>query len=379
MIYLDSAATTRMFDECIEEYKKFACDIYYNPSALYSYSIAANTALKEARANLSKQLSCLSEEIYFVASGSEADNIALLSTIKQKKGRVLISAVEHAAVFNTAMHLQDIGFEVITIPTDRFGRVDLMEYKKLLTKDTVLVSCIHVCNETGAINPIDQISRLAKTVNPNCIVHSDGVQAFGKIPVNLKALNVDLYSISSHKIHGPKGVGVLFIKNTIHPRTFIFGGGQEKNIRSATENTSAIAAFNKAVSITFNNFKQSYEYAKKIQNLVINFINNNLQDFIINTDIENASPYIVSFSLKDIRGEGVVHYLEAKEIAIGTGSACSAKKGLKRIPLALKLENEYHNGMLRISYDNFVTEEMVKTALIELKGAIENERNVVKK
>lgn len=369
MIYLDSAATTNMYKECVDDYVFAACDFYYNPSALYSLALEASHIVKKTKGRIAQTLSVDRDDIYFVASGTEADNIALLTTIKQKKGRVLISAVEHAAVYNTAMHLKEKGYEVIVIPTDRFGRVDLVEYKKLLTKDTVLVSCIHVCNETGAINPIQEIAKLAKMVNPDCIVHSDGVQAYGKIPVNIKALNVDLYSISSHKIHGPKGLGAIYIKNTIHPRTFIFGGGQEKNLRSATENVPAIRALNTAIEITFGKLDKSYKHAKKLQEMVISeFLS--IEDCSINTDVNNSSPYIVSCALKNIKGEVLVHLLEKKKIIIGTGSACSAKKGLKRIPLALKLDNEYHDGMIRISFDDSVSEETMQTALETIKETI---------
>ena len=378
MIYLDNAATTRMFEECLDEYKKWAIDCYYNPSALYAQSLEPLNMMHKVKANIAKKIGCLPEELYFVASGSEADNLSLLCTIKPKKGKVLISSVEHSAIANTAQRLKDLGYEIEFVNVDRYGRVDINDFKSKMTKDTVLVSIMLVCNETGALNPIKELCSLAKRVNPSVVFHCDGVQGFGKVPVNLKNFGVDAFSISSHKIHGPKGVGVVFVKKDIHPRTFIYGGGQEDNIRSATENVPGIAAFNVAMDKTFETIAQDYSKAKEIQKYVYDFVSKNFEDCIINTNLEESSPYIISFSLKNVRGEGVVHYLESRDIVIGTGSACSAKKGLKRIPLALGLDSAYHDGMLRISYDANINKEDLNTALNALKEAIKVERELHK-
>ena len=377
MIYLDNAATTKMYKECIDVFEKYACEDYYNPSALYSQSMIGSDLLKKVRQNIAQRLSCNYQEIYFTASGSEGDNMAFLSTIKQKKGKILISNVEHAAVYNMACHMQELGFDVEFVDVDRYGRVNEADFRAKMTKDVIFCSIMHVCNETGAINPIKQLCKIAKDVNPRVIFHADGVQAFGKIPVNLKSLNVDVYSISSHKIHGPKGVGAIFIKESVHPKTFIFGGGQENNIRSATENVPGIAAFSKAIDMKFANLDNDVKKAKDIQRMIYDRISK-LSDCIINTNLDESSPYILSFSLKNIRGEGVVHTLESKDIIIGTGSACSAKKGLKRIPLALNLDGAYHNGMLRISFDVNDDINDINLALDELEKAIEIERNLVK-
>lgn len=377
MIYLDNAATTKMYEECMDVFKDYACNNFYNPSALYSQSLIGGDLLKAARQNIAKRLTCNYQDIYFTASGSEGDNMAFLSTIKQKKGKILISNVEHAAVYNMASHLAEMGFDLDFVNVDRFGRVDIADFRAKMTKDVILCSIMHVCNETGAINPIKELCKIAKDVNPKVIFHSDGVQAFGKIPVNLKNLNVDVYTISSHKIHGPKGVGAIYIKDSVHPKTFIFGGGQENNIRSATENVPGIAAFSKAIDIKFATLDEDVKKSKEIQKMIYEYVQN-FDGCIINTNLEESSPYIVSFSLKNIRGEGVVHTLESKDIIIGTGSACSAKKGLKRIPLALNLDGAYHNGMLRVSFDPKDDINDIKHALDELANAIKIERNLQK-
>ena len=377
MIYLDNAATTKMYEECMDVFKDYACNNFYNPSALYSQSLIGGDLLKAARQNIAKRLTCNYQDIYFTASGSEGDNMAFLSTIKQKKGKILISNVEHAAVYNMASHLAEMGFDLDFVNVDRFGRVDIADFRAKMTKDVILCSIMHVCNETGAINPIKELCKIAKDVNPKVILHSDGVQAFGKIPVNLKNLNVDVYTISSHKIHGPKGVGAIYIKDSVHPKTFIYGGGQENNIRSATENVPGIAAFSKAIDIKFATLDEDVKKSKEIQKMIYEYVQN-FDGCIINTNLEESSPYIVSFSLKNIRGEGVVHTLESKDIIIGTGSACSAKKGLKRIPLALNLDGAYHNGMLRVSFDPKDDINDIKHALDELANAIKIERNLQK-
>ena len=377
MIYLDNAATTKMYKECMEVYEKYACNEYYNPSALYSQSMIGGEVLKAARQNIAKRLGVNYQEIYFTASGSEGDNMAFISSIKQKKGKILISNDEHAAVYNMACHLKEQGFDLDFVDVDAYGRVSQADFKAKMSKDVIFCSIMHVCNETGAINPIKELCKIAKDINPRCIFHSDGVQAFGKIPVNLKSLNVDVYTISSHKIHGPKGVGAIYIKESVHPKTFIFGGGQENNIRSATENVPGIAAFSKAIDMKFENIDSDVKKAKEIQKHIIEYVSK-FDDCIVNTNIDNSSPYIVSFSLKNVRGEGVVHTLEAKDIIIGTGSACSAKKGLKRIPQALKLDPEYHNGMLRISFDVNDDIKDIDYALDELNKAIIIERNLQK-
>jgi len=377
MIYLDNAATTKMYEEVMDVYKEYAVDKYFNPSALYSQSLIGGDMVKSARVNIAKRLSVNPQEIYFTASGSEGDNMAFLSSIKMKKGKILISAVEHAAVNNMAQHMSEMGFEVETVNVDRFGCVDKADFRAKMTKDVVFCSIMHVCNETGAINPIKDLVKIAKVINPRVIFHSDGVQAFGKINVNLKNLNVDVYTMSSHKIHGPKGVGAIFIKESVHPKTFIYGGGQENNIRSATENVPGIAAFSKAIDIKFKSLDEDVLKAKEMQKHIYSEIEK-FDDCIINTNLDNSSPYIVSFSLKDIRGEGVVHTLEAKDIVIGTGSACSAKKGLKRIPLALNLDPKFFNGMLRISFDVNDSLEDIDLALMELKIAIDKERNLIR-
>lgn len=368
MLYFDNAATTRMYDECMQEIEKYLLHDYFNPSALYAPSLNVLNDIKSARANVARLMGAKGEEIIFTASGSESDNCAMFCAVKQKKGKIIISNVEHSAIYQCANELKVRGYEVLFAPTDKYGRVITSEFEKLIDENVVLVSIIHVCNETGALNDIKKLVSITKTHSPRAIFHSDGVQAYGKIKVNVHELGVDLYSVSGHKIHAPKGIGALYIKNGLNLRPIIFGGGQEKGIRSATENVAYIAAFALASRIKAEKLDENYKKMKEIQAQIVE----KLGEFncIVNTDINNSSPYIVSASFKDIRGESLLHCLEKEGVIIGTGSACSAKKSGMRIPLALKLPIEYQQGNIRISPSENVKEEDIDKLFIEMKNAV---------
>ena len=352
MIYLDNAATTAMFPECVDIIKKYAVDEYFNPSALYAPAITAAKAVNKARGQLAKALGCAADNIVFTASGSEADNFALVCGPRKKKGRIIISAVEHAAVFNCAKALADKGYELI----------------KLLNDDVVLVSIMHVCNETGALNDIEQLCAEVRKRCKDAIFHSDGVQAFCKIPFSVKDLGVDLYSVSGHKIHAPKGIGALYIRSGLNLQPFIHGGGQERNLRSGTENVAEICAFGYAAermsAETENNFKRQKELQKRLIDGLISAFSDTVR---INTDINESGAHIVSFSFNGIRGEVMLHFLESKGIIIGTGSACSSKKAAERIPNALGLSGAFREGTLRISFNETTSEEDIDALLCALK------------
>ena len=231
MVYLDNAATTAMFPECVDIIKKYAVDEFYNPSALYAPALTAAKAVKSAREKLAAVLGCNADNIVFTASGSEADNFAIFCGPRRKKGKVIISAVEHAAVFNSAKALADKGYELIVAPVDVYGRVLFDEFVNLLDENVVFVSIMHICNETGALNDIKRLCGEVRKRCPDAIFHSDGVQAFCKLRFSVKDLGVDLYSVSGHKIHAPKGIGALYISLKLNLQPFIYGGGQERNLR----------------------------------------------------------------------------------------------------------------------------------------------------
>lgn len=374
MIYFDNAATTQMDKICLEAYQQYGVDNFYNPSALYSKSLQVSNCIKSARNIIAKTIGATKEEIVFTASGSEADNLALLCSIKSKKGKVIISNVEHSAVYNTAQELSRRGYEVVFAPCDRYGRVDQNAFEQLVDDSVVLVSIMHVCNETGALNDIKTLCKILKAKSPYALFHCDGVQAYGKIPVNVKTLGIDMYSASGHKIHGPKGIGFLYVKKGIVLRPIIFGGGQENNIRSATENVASIMALAMVVEKNFSSLKSNAEHIKSLQLYAYDQLSSSFEDIRFNTDLEHSIGNILSFAIKGVRGEVVTHCMEEKGIIVGTGSACSARKSHHRIPQALGIDNAYAEGMLRVSWNENNTKQEIDqfvSALIQVVATLQ--------
>ncbi|MGN0789776.1 MAG: cysteine desulfurase family protein [Christensenellales bacterium] len=379
MIYLDNAATTKMDERCVEIIRKYGIERFYNPSALYGEALKVANDVKTSRAAIARSLGAEREEIIFTASGSEADNLAMLCSIKTKKGRVIVGGGEHSAVYACANELSNRGYEVVFAPVDRYGKVKLDELASLVDEQTVLVSIMHVSNETGAINDIKKIVEIVKAKSPRALVHSDGVQAYGKLPVSVKSLGVDMYSISAHKVHGPKGLGALYVKKGLFLRPIILGGGQEGGVRSATENVASIMALGEVVETDSKAVMKKYQNYKALQRYAIDRLTEALPDCLINTDVENSVGNIISLSLADMRGEVVVHCMEDMGVIVGTGSACSAGKSTKRIPKALGIEQRYVEGMLRISFDESNTRSDVDTCVECLAKVVENLKDYQKK
>ncbi len=371
MIYLDNAATTQLDEECMDVIRQYNLECFYNPSALYRKAMENGNALKKARGVIAKSLGAGSQEIIFTSSGSEADNIAMLCSLRAKTGRVIVGASEHSAVYNTALELKVRGYDVEFVACDSYGRTDLNKLKDLLDEKVVLVSIMHVCNETGALNDLAAISKIIKEKSPRAIFHSDGVQAYGKIDVNVKALGVDLYSVSAHKVHAPKGVGALYCRSGLFLKTFVFGGGQEGGVRSATENLSGIMAFADVVERNFKDIKGNFNKVQEVRAYLKEQLQDKFDNIKINTDMENSSPYIFSFALNSARGEVLVHCLEDKGVIIGTGSACNSQKSTKRIPQALGISNSYAQGMLRVSFNEKNTKEEVDVFINALAESLQ--------
>ena len=371
MIYLDNAATTALDEKCLDIIREYNVERFYNPSALYRKAMESANAIKQARNSIAKSLGVKGEEIIFTASGSEADNIALLCSVRAKSGKVIIGSSEHSAVYNTALELKVRGYDVVFAPCDKYGRTDVGQLEKLIDNTVVLVSVMHVCNETGALNDLSAISKIIKAKAPRAIFHSDGVQAYGKIPVNLKSLGVDLYSISGHKIHAPKGIGALYCRSGLYLRTFVFGGGQENNVRSATENLPSIVAFGYLAEKNLPSLNDNYKKTTELRDYLYQKLTDNFENLIINTDFQHSSPYVFSFALNSARGEVLVHCLEDRGIIVGTGSACNSQKSTKRIPAALGIEGDYAQGMLRVSFNENNTKDDIDAFIDALAQSLE--------
>lgn len=371
-VYLDNAATTKVLDEAKETCIKYMQDDFFNPSALYANAIKVSRDIKSARETIANILGVEDSTLIFTSSGTESDNQALFSTHKKPCSRIIISASEHSAVYNSAMELKQRGFDVVLCPVDIHGKVIEEEFIKLLNDNVSLVSVMHVNNVTGAVNDIKRLVEITKSICPKALFHSDGVQAFCKIPTKLKTLGIDLYSVSSHKIGSVKGSGFLYVKKGCSISPLIYGGGQENGLRSSTENVSAIISFAKATQIAVKNMAK----LKEKGNAFFSELKENLKeiDEIIYLSPEISAPHILALVFKNVRGETLMHTLEDSGFILGIGSACSSKKGTARIPSALGLKGGYEEGIIRISinpYDDYDP--------IALANAIKENYNILKK
>lgn len=358
MIYLDNAATTKISKKALETYNKYAEELFFNPSAIYNAGVKVRTDIDEARNTIKKALGSSDGKIFFTSSATEANNLAILGSLKSNFKKIVLSSADHPSVYNVGQELQQKGYNVEYCPLQENGQIDYLALEQKLDNETNFISIIHVSNETGAINDLKKINEIRKRKCPNAIFHADGVQAFSKIKVNLDYYGVDLYTISGHKMFAPKGISALFVKNGINLKPILFGGGQELNIRSGTENVPCIMALKTAVE-EIGDINSNYEYVKQLKNIFIQ----NLHD--VNCKInsaDNNSPYILSISFYGVKGETLVHMLEQENIYISTGSACSSKKQGNRILKAMNVSQNNIIGSVRISFCKHNTVEEVEYA-----------------
>ena len=350
MINFDTAATTPVYKECREIIDRYSFDLFYNPSARYKQAVSVAMDVRRARESLAKLMGVQKEEIFYTSSGTEADNWAVFGTVKRQEQGFVCSATEHSAVYNVAKELKNRGHNVTFVPVLSDGSVDVDALVSAVDESVALVSIMHVNNETGAVNDLAKITSLIKKKSPKTLVHSDGVQAFGKIPVNVSKLGVDMYTVSGHKIHAPKGIAALYVKKGTRLQPYIFGGGQEGGMRSSTENVAGIVALTKAAEILCAKTASVREKNTAISRYIADSIGKKYGDrFRLNTNLDNFSGSILNFSINGIMGEVLLHSLETEGILISTGSACSTKKGISRIPKELGLSEGFAKGTVRIS------------------------------
>lgn len=363
MIYLDNAATTRVYERANRILFESGDKFYFNASALYAEAAEADRAITAARRKLSDILRAGGGEIYFTSGGTESDNTALFGAKKAKGSRIIVSEGEHDAVINPAKQLAQQGYDVVLAPIKPDGGVDEEAFSKLLTPNTSLVSVMHVSNETGAVNDIARLVRMTKSVSPKALFHSDGVQAFGKIKVDLRALGADMYSLSGHKIHAPKGIGALYVASGASVKPLLFGGGQELGFRSGTENTPMIAAFAAAAEESEEKFEENYSKKRGLIEHLAELLTNELGEEVrLVTDLSTSAPHILTVAFRGVRGEVLAHELEKDGILVGIGSACSSHRE-SRFKKLLELPREFADGIVRFSVSEFNTdEEMVFAA-----------------
>lgn len=366
--YLDNSATTKPCKRARENIIRAIDECWGNPSSLHTKGIEADVLLLESRRALAKALSADEKEIYFTSGGTESNNIAIFGAAyagKRKGNKIITSAIEHPSVHKCFDKLESEGFEVVKIGVDSKGMLDLSQLEREVDEKTVLVSIMAVNNEVGTIEPFAEIKNIVKRKNSPALIHVDAVQAFGKLPLNMKKLGADLLSVSSHKIHGPKGVGALYIRNGTKLSPRIFGGGQEKDIRPGTEPMPAIAGF--AGAIEELNIKNSLD---RITALRDEFVNNlRAIDGVIINSPDDALPYIVNISLEGLRSETVLNLLSQMGIYVSSGSAC-AKGHKSHVLTAMGLEGNVIDSSLRVSLSRFTTKEELDYFIEGIKKAM---------
>ena len=364
-MYLDNSATTQVSKEVFDEMESYYIKDFGNPSTLYALGRESKKALELARKRVADSINAKPEEIIFTSGGSESDNLAikgLAFKLAEKGKHIITSEIEHPAVSQTLEFLQSLDFEVTYLPVYEEGIIRIDDLKNAIREDTILITIMHGNNEIGTIQPIEEIGKIAR--ENNIKFHTDAVQTFGKIEVDVEKLNVDLLSLSSHKINGPKGVGALYIKKGTRLVPLIHGGGQERGIRSGTENVPGIVGFGKACELASQNLTQHYDKLVSIRDELIEKVLNNIPESYLNGDGQNRLPNIVNFRFKAIEGESLILLLDNKGYQTSTGSACSSKT-LEASPVltALGLDPVDVHGSLRISLapenDEFNIDEFV--------------------
>lgn len=369
-IYLDNSATTVVAEPVAREIYDMLVHCYGNPSSLHLRGFEAESRLNAARKQLALALDCEDGEIYFTSGGSEANNLALfgITGANARRGnRIVITAFEHSSVEGAAGALEQAGWEVVRVRPDAFGHIDAKQVIDAVNSKTVLVSCMYVNNEVGAVVPIEEIVRGVRRKNPATYMHSDLVQAFGKMPVSLRRLDLDLATVSAHKIYGPKGAGALFIKKGVRVIPRQFGGSQEKRIRPGTEPVSLLVGFGKAAELAVQHLREDqYLYGT---------LNRRLRDFLTSRPeiVINSPPdavaSLINISIPGYRSETMMHFLEERGISVSSGSACS--KGAKSHVLgAMNLPQSRIDSALRISFGRFNTVEDVDALALALTDAI---------
>ena len=379
--YLDNSATTRQFDEVTDLIASVSRDIYGNPSSMHMVGINAENEIKKSKEIIAKALKVSEKEILFTSGGTESDNMSLIGCARanQRAGKHIITTkIEHPAILETCRFLEEDGFEITYLDVDKTGRVSAEEVSKALRDDTIIVSIMHVNNEIGSIMPIEEIGAAIKSFNKNIIFHVDAVQSFGTIKLHPKKANVDLVSISGHKIHGPKGVGILYINEKIKIRPIIYGGGQQKGMRSGTENVPGIAGIGKATELVLRDFDSKISRLYELKEFFLGEVSK-LSGITINgvpdEGIRASAPHVMSVSFKGVRAEVLLHALEAKGIYVSSGSACASNHpATSGTLISIGVDKDLLDSTIRFSMSVETTKEELEYTLEVLGEEIEKLR-----
>lgn len=379
MVFFDNASTTKPDEKALAIFEKANIDAFYNAGALYRVGVENKKKLEQVKKSTLTMLGAsLHDNFVFTSGATEANNIIIKGLVKNKNSKLIFSAAEHPSVYNCAKDLESQGYNVVFVPLTKEGIVDEDIFTKEVDANTAFISIIHVNNETGAINDIKKLVKIAKTKNPKVIFHSDGVQAFGKIEVNMRKLNVDAYTISAHKAYGLKGLGGFYIKNNINLKPLILGGGQQDNFRSGTENFAAICSFDYTVNDAVSNQEKRYEKTLEVSNYFKQKIKQVLPDSVVISG-EECSPYVISVSFPPVKSEILVYLLDEKGFLVGNGSACSSRHKGNRILNNMGYPANIIESSIRISISKSTTKKEVDGLVAALKDSVESYITKIKK
>ena len=378
VIYMDNAATTRTSREVVESMIPYFTEHYGNASALYSFAQDAKIGLENARKQVAKVIGAKSEEIYFTAGGSEADNWAIKATaefLKAKGNHIITSKIEHHAVLHSCQYLEQHGYEVTYLDVDEYGMINLEELKAAIRPTTILITIMFANNEIGTIEPIKAIGAIAK--ENHIYFHTDAVQAFGQVPINVEEMNIDMLSASAHKLHGPKGIGMLYIRKGVKIRSFVHGGAQERKRRAGTENIPGIVGFGTACELALANMEEKSKQEIELRNHMIQRILTEIPHSRLNGHPENRLPNNVNVCFRFIEGESLLLMLDQHRICGSSGSACtSGSLDPSHVLLAIGLPHEIAHGSLRLSFSEETTLEEVNEVVDQLVGIVERIRSM---
>lgn len=378
LIYLDNAATTQVYPKVLDAMLPFFTEHYGNPSAIYSFAGESRKAVADARASLADLIGAKTEEIYFTGGGSESDNWALKATAEAyaSKGKhIITTTIEHHAILHTCAYLEKHGYEVTYVNVDGNGTVKLDELKAAIRPDTILISVMAANNEIGTIQPLEEIGAIAK--EHGILFHTDAVQAFGHIPIDVDAMHIDMLSASGHKINGPKGIGVMYIRKGVKIQSFIHGGAQERKRRAGTLNVPGIVGFGTAAKLAKEHMKERMEYESKLRDHLIDRVLKEIPYTRLNGDPVKRLPNNANFCFRFIEGESMLILLDQKGICGSSGSACtSGSLDPSHVLLAIGLPHEIAHGSLRLTLSEKTTMEEIDYTVDELKKIIERLRSM---
>ena len=376
MIYLDNAASTPVQEKVIEEMIPYFKEQYGNPSSIHRFGRIANAAIQSARKNIADLINADSKEILLTSGGTESNNTAIYGIALQNKGKhIITSSIEHEAILEPCKRLQTEGYRATYLPVDRYGLVNVQDVRREISDETCLITIMFANNEVGTIQPIKDIATIAH--EKNIVFHTDAVQAIGKVPIDVRELGVDLLSISSHKINGPKGVGALYIRKGIAISPLISGGGQEHGLRSGTENVASIVGFGMACKLAKENMNQNINHFKNLTSRLVSRVIKEIPGSTVNGHMEYRIPNNAHFTFLGVNGEDLIIKLDENKIAASTGSACSVRtQKASHVLKAMGFSHEQITGSLRLSVGITNTEQEIDETVETLKKVVQELRAV---